>query len=123
MYHFKVSNVEDIDIQRICDENPGADALLVTGKNAMLLLRRSFLEGFNYQDMQEVAGELLYPGWGHGLAAVAQVEGGAHFHTGTHSLYGWRARFISLSDASGAVQGLIKAREYKRSINVKVHVI
>jgi hypothetical protein len=49
MYQFSVKDASEVDIQRICrecEEDEGADAILVTSQNALLLLRQDFLAKF-----------------------------------------------------------------------------
>ena len=67
MYQFSVKNASEVDIQRICrecEEDEGADAILVTSQNALLLLRQDFLDKFNGADSQVVGCEPHDYEWG-----------------------------------------------------------
>lgn len=134
MYKFSVDRAEDIDVQRIideCVEEEDASAILVTGANALLLLRQDFLDKFNMADQQVVACRRLYAEWGYSIINIEQVDVSSVKFSAIHlkinpealSLSGWRGLAIPKKDANAAVQQLLKARKFQRSIEVKVHVL
>lgn len=125
MYKFVVSEPEKVDFQRICDENPDAEALVVTGGgyNAALLLPERFLNRFNSHDELNVSNEYLNPKWGF-TGVTCEQNGRNELVFGAHShgdLTGWRARPINVASIALIKEQLAEANAFQQQFVVKVH--
>lgn len=125
-YTFETRDVADIDVQRICDENPLADALLVTFEgndtSGMLLLNERFLARFQTPDRVEVAGSLLSPDWGSPYLNLRYHKKSCYPVTGYagDKMSGWRCRGVTLP-IEHLVKQLEAARAFERKFVTKVH--
>ena len=122
-YNFKVTDAKDVDIARIIKEAPPeADAILLTGANAILMLRDSFLARFKSIDGLKVAGNVLNPWWGDGTwVTVDNAPNAVQFNTPAYrGDTEWRAMHVNKSDIGSIVADLHYARAFKPSREVRV---
>lgn len=121
-YNFYVANAADVDLPRIAKENPESNAILVSGRGdeALLMLRQSWLERFNFGDGFEVH-EFLNPNWGYRILRPEQNGKGVTFSMGIGvQMDGWRCTRIKKSELTAAIATLKAANAYKRRLEVRV---
>lgn len=125
-YCFETVAAGEIDIQRICDENVLADAILVTfegnEETGLLLVNERFVSRFEFDDGLKLAGEYLSPRWGYsrfGLKRVGNVIRPRH-DFGSAQLIGWRVKVVDLP-AKDIAKELEAARAFEHRIVTKVH--
>lgn len=122
-YTFNVTTDNQIDFNRILQENAGAQAILLTSANALLLLSLGFLAQFNPDDYFQIMTEtssVLGPRWG--LEHVGVKERNReltffarelHWRAGepvTTTLAGYKAMPLRKSDIEIVVKQLQEAR-------------
>jgi len=64
MYNFAVSNVTEINFDRIIEENDGVPCAIQGGDGLIVILPVSFLAKFCDEDNQWLGGQQLGPNWG-----------------------------------------------------------
>jgi hypothetical protein len=129
MYDFTVIKAAEVDLQRVCDEAAGQDAILLTskGEQALLLLRQDWLSKWAYEENRCVAGGHLCPTWGTYVVNVYEVRDGVNFLASTglgHKLpKGWRALSVSKEHIAAAVREVKAALNYAPRRRVTVSYI
>jgi len=127
LYRFKTKNVEVIDLPRISEENKDIEALLVIvgdSKEALLLLHNDFLKKFNSNDYLIVSREKLKQNWGNDSWVLTQDTPHSvsyHCDSTTTKIKHHKGRVVRIDEISEVEKQLEKARNYKRSFEVKVH--
>jgi hypothetical protein len=121
-YTFSVDDVSKIDFARIIKENDNAQAILLVGGNACLLLHEKFLSLFEYEDRVFVAvkSSPIRPGWGYQTLSAALNEREVLFgHNGLTA-----APYRCFAFPKGSIEAVLKelqeARQYKRRVTVTV---
>lgn len=127
-YNFYVSNITDIDVQRIGDEAPPqVEAIIVQGpRNSLLMLRESFLAKFQVPDTLSVLYGYLGKLWGfEGIRSYPHDTDLALWYfngwdtsfrkipgEATTKLVGWRVMPFDSANRKGVEADLAKAVEF-----------
>lgn len=125
-YSFQTKTAEEIDIQRICDENPLADAVLyVYGdcQYGLLLINNKFLSKFKRGDGLTLGGDALYDGWGSHRVQLYHRNGSvvvAPRMIAGIELEDWRCDLVRLP-VDSVIEQLKRARKFQRQFISKVH--
>ena len=127
LYRFNTKSADDIDIQRISEENKAMEALLVIvgdSKEALLLLHNNFLKKFNSNDDLIVSRERLKHNWGNDAWSLTQYTAHSvsyYCDSTTTKITHHKGRVVRIDEISEVEKQLQAARNYKRCFEVKVH--
>lgn len=116
------------DVQRIVDENPEADFIFVESENVLLLLKKEFLNLFEYADNLLLAGERLYRNTGYSSFGtnVYRVNSKNYtcefdFRSGDHPLpKGWVCVHFKKESLQGVLSTLARAKKHAKKCTFKV---
>jgi hypothetical protein len=126
MYSFEISDISELDLDRIIQENveAGVHAVIVPCKNDdLLLISNEFLAQFQPGDYILVDGNALQPAWGHDRIGVYYKDDKLSLHWRADSQVGvtlGRATRINSKNRERVAQQIRAAMDYERKIKVEV---
>ena len=134
-WYFHVTDIAEVDIQRILDESKDKNIVIITnstGKIIVVFVREKFLSKFYVEDKIKFCGENLHLLWGedHCLKLILEENGSfavCSFNrssslNGYISLHGWRYKYAGLSVMTEkiVVEEFELAKKFSRKIAVTV---